>query len=261
MKRSYSDAVKGNGGIQKPTSAIGDRPAVSPGQSTRDQLNSLTENLVSIQAAMAEPKVQKVPFTTTSDKEAKAKLKSLETTLASLPEDEVDLRTVITARIQEQKQLVMASVPTGARMDQARAALERARARKQDAEIAVDSATKLMETASSEVDALEAELRSLEQQTREPDKPMEVVQRLLAVMLAQLKDNPFIPPEQVNMATTHVQELIAGFENTVKAAKQEEERATKYCVRAGGSETVYYQAPRGGAPHYGAAPAGGTTQA
>ena len=87
-----------------------------------------------------------------------------------------------------------------------------------------------METASSEVDALEAELHSLEQQlsveeTREPDKPMEVVQRLLAVMLAQLKDNPFIPPEQVNMATTHVQELIAGFENTVKAAKQEDERA------------------------------------
>ena len=129
MKRSYSDAVKDNGGIQKPTSAIGDRPAVSPGQSTRDQLNSLTENLMSIQAAMAEPKVQKVPFTTRSDKkkEAKAKLKSFETTLASLPEDEVDLRTVITARIQEQKQLVMASVPTGARMDQARAALERSR--------------------------------------------------------------------------------------------------------------------------------------
>ena len=117
--------------------------------------------------------------------------------------------------------------PVGARLDQARAAAARARSRREDAIAAAEAARALQIAAEAEILAAEQDVVELERQlalhstaaaTSTPPmaaatcaSSMDQVQMLLAGLIKNLSDDPFVPADQVHHTTIHVSELLKGF--------------------------------------------------
>ena len=225
MTRSYSEVAQSAQSPAQPASPAARRPQ---GQTTREQLTQLTEKLANA-ASMALAPTQAPAKTTfiADQKEVKSSIRQTEATLAATPEDDTEIRDILTARLAALKSTLEDARPVGARLDQARAAAARARARREDANAAAEAARALQIATEAEVLTAEQAVAELERQlalqstaaaTSAPPletatcaSSMDQVQMLLAGLIKNLSDDPFVPAEQVQHATLHVSELLKGF--------------------------------------------------
>ena len=205
-------------------------PPPSTGQSTRDQLTAITNRLAEAQKEVTKPPSPAPTAPAPSDvKETQGVIKQLEATLATIPESEGELRATIEARIKAKKDELTAGKPVGARLDQARAALQRAQGRQQDAQAAIEAAMALKAVADAEVAQHAAEVHELEASFAtapcvEADAPLQHMQKLMCGMIEGLKQDPFVDPSHVESATQHCKQLIDGFTTTLAEAAKHKQR-------------------------------------
>ena len=279
-RRTWSDvAQSGNANhASQPRSGMGRSPAAPPGdptasrsqgQTTREQLNQLTASLASATSlALAPTPVSAKSIGVADQKEVKATIKQTEATLAATHECDTEIRDILTARLVALKATLEDARPVGARLDQARAATARARSRLADAVAAEEAARALQIVANAEILAGERDVAELERQlalqstvaaTPTATVPaetgastMDQVQRLLSSLIKTLSDDPFVPAEQVTHATTHVTDLLKGFQRVAHEAqtmKQAAAAAALFRVESTSSAaTCIGRAPRLGEP-------------
>ena len=169
-------------------------------------------------------------------KEVKSSIRQTEATLAATPEDDTEIRDILTARLAALKSTLEDARPVGARLDQARAAAARARARREDAIAAAEAARALQIAAEAEILTAEQDVAELERQlalqstavatftpplaTATCASSMDQLQMLLSGPIKNFSDDPFVPAEQVQHANLHVSELIKGFHIVAEEARK-----------------------------------------
>ena len=234
-----------------PTSPAAPRPQ---GQSTREQLTQLTEKLANAANMALSPAPAVVKPTLLADqKEVKTTIRQLEAAMAATPEDDTEIREIYASRIASMKATLEDARPVGARLDQARAAAARARSRREDAIAATEAARALQAAAEAEIAAAEQDVAELERQLALHTTPpmasatgassMDQVQMLLAGLIKNLADNPFVPAEQVQHATLHVSELLKGFHNVAQEAHKMR-HATEAAARGAPSHRIEGKQPQ-----------------
>ena len=93
------------------------------GQTTREQLTQLTEKLANAASmALAPTQAPAKPTIMADQKEVKSSIRQTEATLAATPEDDTEIRDILTARLAALKATLEDARPVGARLDHARAA-------------------------------------------------------------------------------------------------------------------------------------------
>ena len=173
---------------------------------------------------------------------AKVRIKALENSLASLPEEEEfqTLRDSLSEKLESLKSSISDSKPIGARIDAARAMLGRAQQRRAEAERAKQLADTCLQSANDEVDRVATELASLEaalaaaptastsnetESCSSGTNRLDHLQATLEGFLTELGQNDHVAESLTQEAALHCQRLVSGLRGTLKAANEAEKAA------------------------------------